>query len=264
MGVSEELGVSCRETPDWTRRAWPGWVELHPGLAAAGDPAGLRSWLRSAGPAEVDEVLFDLAVLAAADGGDDVVAARTLAWTLAPAASNLAARLSTSRGDADHAVASELWLAVRTFPWRRLRKVAANILGRVRTAVLVELGVGREARRLDPTWAASDRLEDLAAPEELMLDGDDPPSWRVLDSLLATALHDGVITPPELNLLLDLAAEIDRHPESHPRARGGFMSTSVCAAVGDRLGCSVRTIRRRAKHALDALAQVAGGLLDAA
>lgn len=261
--VSQELGVECRETPELTCRAWPAWVELHPGLAAVGDPAGLRAWLRSAGPAEVDEVLFDLAVLAAVDGGDDLDAARTLAWVLAPAASVLAGRLTVHAGDADHAVASELWLAVRSFPWRRLRKVAANTLGRVRTAVLVDRGVGREARRLDPTWSRSDWLEDLEQPEALVADAD-PPAWVVLDRLLAEGISQSVITPDERLLLLGLADELDRHPEAHPRGRGGFMATAVCQAVGSRLGCSVRTVRRRAKRALDALAGASSALLEAA
>ena len=265
MGVSDELGVSCRETPEWLVTAWPRWSELHPDLLLAGDPVGLRAWLRSAGPAEVDEVLFDLAVLAAEDGGDDPDAARALAWVLAPAVSALAARLSSLPG-VDHAVASELWLAVRTFPWRRLRKVAANILSRVRTAVLKDQSVGREARRADPVWAARCPLDDFegldtrASPD----DADEVPPEVLLAEVMSSAIHRGVISVEDRDLLLALAAEIDRHPEASSRSRGGFMTSAVCAAVGARLGCSIRTVRRRALRALDALATASESLRDAA
>lgn len=262
MGVSEQLGVSCRETPEFTLAAWLGWVELHPGLAAVGDPEGLRGWLRSVGPAESDEVLVDLATLAAVDGGNDTDAARTLAWVLAPAASGLARRLLSPRGDTDQVVARELWVAVRTFPWRRLRKVAANILATVRTAVLVDRGVGREARRLDPTWAASDVLEDVALPE--VVEPAELPAWRELDQILAMAVAEGVVSSGDIELLLRLATEADQHPGASVRERGGLMATTVCEAVGLELGCSARTVRRRCHRILEALVAASTELASAA
>src|SRR6185436_10151301 len=66
--------------------------------------------------------------LAAADGGDDVAAAANLAWALMPGAWTLANKLRTLSAHLDQIVPAQMWLEVRTFPWRRLTMVAAHVL----------------------------------------------------------------------------------------------------------------------------------------
>src|SRR3546814_16997174 len=96
---------------------------------------------------------------AAPDGGDDIAAAAALAKCLLPGVCRLAGWLSTlpprevfrdsqpvAAGSwsaverIDELVASQLWLEVRNFAWRRLRKVAANIPINPPVGLLHEVG----------------------------------------------------------------------------------------------------------------------------
>lgn len=87
-------------------------------------------------------VAFGLVNGAAPDGGNDVAAAAMLALALMPGACTLVNRLRTLGPEIDQIVAGKLWLEVRTFPWRRLTKVSANIMLNARAGVLQERGAG--------------------------------------------------------------------------------------------------------------------------
>jgi hypothetical protein len=91
-----------------------------------------------------------------------VPAAGVLAWVLLPGACSVARRLRSLSLRIDELVAAQLWIEVRSFPWQRLWKVAANILGNLRVAVLLDCGVPSQVQRSDRTWART---------------GPDPGSW---------------------------------------------------------------------------------------
>ena len=60
-------------------------------------------------------------------------------------------------------MASQLWIEVRTFKWRRLRKVAANILINTRVGVLREVGDFFYVSRADRTWANTTLVESFSS-----------------------------------------------------------------------------------------------------
>ncbi len=243
------LGLAC------TR--WPGWVQESPALGVVGDLLELRDWTGPAPRAAVDEVLLELARLASPAGADDVAAAGALAWLLVPGAGVIAHRLRTLTPRIDQVVAAQLWVEVRTFPWQRGWKVAANILMNTRKGVLRDLGVGEHLRRSDPTWfravhlEPSDRLwgrveRDAAAEEE--------PAARELVEVLAWAVHAGLVAAADARLLVRLAEEADRLGAPRVgRGRQGLMHPAASEVVGREWGVSARTVRRRAQHSLDAL-----------
>src|SRR5665647_1242053 len=71
----------------------------------------------------------------------------------------LANRLRTLHWHIDEVVAAQLWVEVRTFPWRRLRKVAANVLKNTRTGVLRECDAKSQLERTDPTWSRTSLID---------------------------------------------------------------------------------------------------------
>jgi hypothetical protein len=155
MGVADLLGLDeGGDLLDRAQASWAAWAAADARLRVVGDFDELRDWLPSVGRKEADRVLLALARLAAADGGDDPAAAGALAKCLLPGVCRTADRicrmiygghlntnLNGSAGKVvDELVASQLWIEVRSFPWRRLTRVAANILVNVRHAVLADLG----------------------------------------------------------------------------------------------------------------------------
>lgn len=154
MSVAAHLGLDAPgKWMDAAERCWPVWVEQDPRLAAVPSFAGLRGWLRSVDPAGADAVLHAVATLGARSWGDCPLAASVLAWALLPGACSLARQLVTLTPRIDEMVAAQLWIEVRSFPWERLCKVAANILD-TRAGVLRECGVRSQVERdLEPLRA---------------------------------------------------------------------------------------------------------------
>src|SRR3954451_1537679 len=158
MSVATQLGLDGPDNPGLIRAAlhWDIWVVWDSRLAAVtGGVEGLRQWLRRADPAGGDDVLHGLASLGSPTGGDSLLAAGVLAWALLPGASSLARRLASLTPDIDAIVAAQLWLEIRSFPWSRLRKVAANILASTRVGVLRECGVASQLHRVHRVWSQS-------------------------------------------------------------------------------------------------------------
>jgi hypothetical protein len=163
----EEKALLVRAKQDWTL-----WAARFPCLAVVGGVGSLRDWLRAAEPAAADDVLHALVTLASPSGADDASAAAVVAWALLPGASVLAQRLRTLSPRIDEVVAAQLWIEIRTFPWQRLRKVAANILANTRTGVLLECGVPSQVERVDRPWSIARPVDPtgvfwirLSAPE---------------------------------------------------------------------------------------------------
>lgn len=264
------------------RGEWGAWVEAQPRLGVVAGLDELRGWLRSASAGEADEVLLALAMLAAPDGGDEVAAAAVLAKCLLPGACRLAGSLCGLRprggfrdsqpvgvaawlpgARIDELVASQLWIEVRSFPWRRLRKVAANVLMNTRSGVLRELGEHQQLARVDRTWANTVPVPphpggwpaEVSGVGHCGVDADAESAGEELAEVLGWAREVGVITGADQRLLLCLVDEA-RGVETRCMSRGyaGLVSNELSVRVGARLGVSEATVRRRVSRCLRALA----------
>jgi len=297
MSVGDQLGLDDNsEVLDQARSKWPDWVAADSRLDVVAEFDDLRAWLPSVDRDASDEVLLALAMLAAPDGGDDIAAAAALAKCLLPGACRLAGWLSTlppkevfrdsqplvggtwsAVERIDELVASQLWIEVRTFPWRRLRKVAANILMNTRVGVLREVGDFFCVSRADRTWANTTLVESLSSGEmptgrvagalfhrpEILADKsgpdhDEPSATEELLELLAWACERRVISDADRYLLLCLVEEADRvETRNLTRGYGGLIGNELSSRVAPRVGVSEATVRRHASRSMRALAEAA-------
>jgi len=273
VAVADVMGLAAGLDSEVLVRAagkWGRWCREDDRLAGVGPGlAGLRSWLRAASPQAADQVLHALAQRGAVDGGDEVAAAAVLAWALMPGACTLACgvtgRLSPwdrarVPGGVEHLVAAELWLQIRVFPWRRLRKVATNILLNTRAGVLAELGLGRAAYRADPVWWRVELLEpwamgELVAAIEVEAAVEEEPSAR-LAQVLDDACRRGVIGARERALVLAVAAA--GGTTSPGAGRGRLTAPGAVDRVAEDLGVRAGTVRRRLTASVAALTAAAG------
>lgn len=309
MSVGDQLGLDDNsELLDQARQKWPAWVATDPRLGVVDNFDDLRSWLPTVDHEESDQVLLAMAMLAAPDGGDDIAAAAALAKCLLPGACRLAGWLSTlpprevfrdsqpvmagtwsAVERVDELVASQLWIEVRTFKWRRLRKVAANILINTRVGVLREVGDFFYVSRADRTWANTTLVESFSAGDITSADGgagysaemptervtgalfhrpeiladagpeqEEPTATEELLELLAWACDHEVISPADRYLLLCLVEEADRvETRRLARGYGGLLSNEVSSRVAPRIGVSGATVRRHGSRTVRALAAAA-------
>lgn len=303
MSVGDQLGLDDdSELLDQARQKWPAWVAAEPRLGVVDNFDDLRSWLPTVDHETSDQVLLALAMLAAPDGGDDIAAAAALAKCLLPGACRLAGWLSTlpprevfrdsqpvmagtwsAVERVDEVVASQLWIEIRTFKWRRLRKVAANILINTRVGVLREVGDFFYVSRADRTWANTTLVESFSVgdltsadhsagmptgrgtgplsrrPEILADDGpeqEEPTATEELLELLAWACDQQVISPTDRYLLLCLVEEADQvETRRVGRGYGGLLSNEVSSRVAPRIGASEATVRRHGSRSVRALAE---------
>lgn len=298
MSVGDLLGIDENsELLDQARRLWPRWAAADARLRVVDEFDDLRAWLPTVDRAEADEVLLVLAMLAAPDGGDDLAAAAALAKCLLPGACKMAGWLSSMpprevlrdsqpvQGGTwsaveriDELVASQLWIEVRSFPWRRLRKVAANILMNTRAGVLRECGDYFHVARTDRTWANTTLTEalttgDITAAANASA-GHRPLTDRVTSAvgedevsaadelleLLMWACENRVISAEDRYLLLCLVEEASRlEIRNTGRGYGGLLATELSIRVGRRVGMAQATVRRHAARTLRALAEAAPG-----
>ena len=297
MSVGDQLDLDDNsEVLDQARSKWPDWVAADSRLDVVAEFDDLRAWLPSVDRDASDEVLLALAMLAAPDGCDDIAAAAALAKCLLPGACRLAGWLSTlppkevfrdsqplvggtwsAVERIDELVASQLWIEVRTFPWRRLRKVAANILMNTRVGVLREVGDFFCVSRADRTWANTTLVESLSSGEmptgrvagalfhrpEILADKsgpdhDEPSATEELLELLAWACERRVISDADRYLLLCLVEEADRvETRNLTRGYGGLIGNELSSRVAPRVGVSEATVRRHASRSMRALAEAA-------
>lgn len=273
------------------RDSWAEWTEREPRLGVV-DLDGLREWLSESPPADVDEVLHALATLAAIDGGDDVAAAAVLAWVLLPGACTLVRRLRHLQGDTRMLVAAQLWIEVRSFEWRRLRKVAANVLLNTRTGCLRDAGIAGQIKRADRTWSVTDVVDpssffwahvaagersrvtpggqpygrparmgadmSMPRPTHLAILSPERVSRQEVVEVLAWACDHEVISEPDRELLLCLVEEADEVDSGRfGRSNGGLTATEISSRVAPRCGLSQATVRRRVAGSIRALAAAA-------
>jgi hypothetical protein len=309
MSVGDQLGLDDNsELLDQARQKWPAWVAADPRLDVVDNFDDLRSWLPTVDHDTSDQILLALAMLAAPDGGDDIAAAAALAKCLLPGACRLAGWLSTlpprevfrdsqpvmagtwsAVERVDELVASQMWIEVRTFKWRRTRKVAANILINTRVGVLREVGDFFYVSRADRTWANTTLVESFSAGDLTSADGRsgysaemptervagaqfhrpeiladagpeqaEPSATEELLELLAWACDHKVISPADRYLLLCLVEEADRvETRRLARGYGGLLSNEVSSRVAPRIGVSEATVRRHSSRTMRALAAAA-------
>lgn len=258
-GVAGQLGLDGLDCGLLAEAAdsWPSWAAEDDQLRVVDGVEGLRPWLRVAEPVLADRLLQGLARRASPAGGDCVAAAGVLAWVLLPGACSLARRLQSLSPRVDELVAAQLWIEVRSFPWQRLGKVAANILANTRVAVLLDCGVAGQVQRADRTWGRTCPVDPLSHGWTGV---STPPAAlsaaEELASLLEWACKAQVITAEDRALLVCLVATADQAgPPLACRSRSGLMATQVSAAVGEVLGLSPVTVRRRARRSMAALTQ---------
>jgi len=265
MSVADQLGLrdETSELLTLADHRWDHWAIAHPALTHCCGVRDLRSWLRGADKAEADEALHALATLAAADGGDDIAAAAALAWALMPGACTLANRMRTLDWHIDEIVAAQLWVEVRTFPWRRLRKVAANVLMNTRTGVLRDCSAKSQLERTDPTWSRTSPVDPYGTfwggHASTHCERPIHPGQELLE-LLEWGCDNKVITDDDRALLLCLVEAADRTATRRlGRGTGGLMANDVSKVVAQQWGIAPSTVRRRARRSVDALASACTG-----
>lgn len=245
MCVESALGVTADIAMEIVRRRWPDWVAVRPSMAGL-DPQQASRWLRGTSPVDC-AVRYDLAVLAAETGGDDVDAAAVLAWAMLPAACRVARGLADLDERIDELVASQLWIEVRTYNWRSGTHVAGTIRANLRRHLLRDLRpdlVNPLREELTHTGDLVNALTD--EPDDVEVD-----PRQLLVAVLDWGVTHQVITPAECRLLLLMA---DRAASEPGRANARRSLLAVSAAVAPTLGVHPRTVRRRGRRALDALA----------
>jgi hypothetical protein len=254
MSVETALGVSGETAFQIQKDRWPDWSARFPAMAKVGC-TGVRGWLRPAAGANGRRALYELAILAARDGGDDVDAAKLLAWAMLPAACRIANELSDLDREIDRFVASQLWIEVRTFNWRDSNQVAGTLSASLRRSLLRESGIGapRQPQIDDAPWPVLlDRLAREPANEHL-------DSREVLLRVLDWGVDSGMIQAADRALLLDMVDACHADPKRRSPRRVLFGTSTL---LGPQLGITPRSVRRRGRHALDALAAHAGELSE--
>lgn len=254
MSVETALGISAEIAQQIIAQRWEGWVEARPALARV-DRTNVRGWLRRVDLDQASAALRGLAQLAATDGGDDTEAAAVLAWVMLPAACRVAGDLADLHPDIDAIVASQLWIEVRTFNWRASRKVAGNLTRSLRRGVLRECGAGEQTLMEARTIPWQDLLDQMAGEPA----GEDP--LETLVEVLDLGVAQGIIKDCDRSLLLDM---VEAARASTRRHNGARSLLAVSAVVGPKRGMPSRTVRRRGRRALDALAARAADLAEIA
>ena len=259
MGVAALLELDGLDRPLLARasRSWSSWAAEFRPLRSVGSVGELRPWLQRSTPVDADEVLWLLGRLGSPSGGDVVPASAVLAWCLLPGACTLARQLQTVSPSIDELVAGRLWIEVRSFRWRELRRVAGNVLATTRAEVLRECGVPGQVRRADRAWSAAVPLDPQSPVWPRLFAAPPSPepscSEEVLE-LLAGACRAAVISSADRVLLGRLAVAADRAGVSRSgRGTGGLMANGVSAVVAADLGISAVTVRRRTRRAISAL-----------
>ena len=255
MSVETALGASAATANQIIERRWADWLETRPALAGA-DHVNLRGWLRTASTVAANGALYDLAVLAATDGGDDTEAALVLAWCLLPSACRIAKQFSdVDPVEIDQLVASQLWIEIRTYNWRTCTRVTGTICANLRRSVLREwsLDPDRPPRLNVVVW--TDLLAQLC--EEPAVAELSPR--QVLLQVLDWGVANGTIQEFDRALLLEMV-EISVCDPKHRSPRRSLLASAVVA--GPEFGVSPRTVRRRSRRALSALAARANELAE--
>ena len=263
MNVTEMLGLQDERMEALVEGHWSAWIAVEPRLAMVGDPSRLDEWRRKAAPETANAVLLGLARLAAFDGADDTDAALVLAWLLLPTTLRVRRALWSVSERIDEVVAAQLWVEVRSLPWRRPHWVAAKVAARLREGVLIECGATTVHR---PQRLAVVSLGPVDPADDRPMHVDDPAAE--LADLLAWACSEDVITIEDRELLISLIAAARTMDQAGERSRdggvAGLSSHQLSNLVAQEWGVCARTVRRRTARCLAALSGAVGEFLKAA
>ena len=230
MSVMQAMGLDNEQVLDLLVERWPQWCLEVPNLELLAEPAMIDAWRRAAPAAQVDRVLRGLAQLAATDGGDDVDAARVLAWLLMPVAVRLSAELVEFDPDIDEHIAACLWIEVRTARWQTAARLVPNLAWRLRRQVCIELGDrARIDTHRDRTLARTLIDDEIARTEH---PGVDPYESTVRDELLAVL---------EWGRNQELITEADCVLANLNPFRGAEPDSGTCVEVGGGCGLEAMT-----------------------
>lgn len=284
-GVEQLLSLGDgSELLDEAHQRWDAWVEIDDRLGVVADLDALLRYVRTSTTEEANTCLLVLAMLAAPDGNNDIAAAAALAKALIPGACVLASRLTVQlsrrrwyptgcpeRGPVsrfvNERVAAQLWLEVRSFPWRRLTKVGGNILMSTRAKVLWECEDPGQLERFERTRARTshvgtwhergNELAPWAGARGAAVEAVDTP-LEVLMDVLEWACANEVISHNDQSLLLCLVtAASNTEVRATTRGKGNLCSDKLSAIVAPQLGVSPATVRRHAARSVEALATAA-------
>lgn len=263
MTPTESLGISW---PSLIKRiknrgCWRNWVESEPRLAEVGIDDVAHVVNNPARPAAANIALGALVRLAAVDGGDESDAALLVAHLLANGTRALAIALRDLSPDIDDLIAGQLWMQIRTFPWRRrTRAYAKSLLLDTRAGVVAELFPYRSRAGYDRVIVADLRSWSIQEESRSRQLTEQPYSNRVdehdseLFDVLEWAHLSGVIGGGEIQLLIDLIRAADA-TEGSVGIRRGLNIAADIAHVAAQRGVNEKTIRRRRDRALAALRQ---------
>jgi hypothetical protein len=262
MNVTEMLGLQDERMEALVEGHWAAWVAVDPRLARVGDPMRLDAWRRKAAPETANAVLLGLARLAAFDGADDTDAALVLAWLLLPTALRVRRSLWSVSVRIDEVVAAQLWVEVRSLPWRRPHWVAAKVAARLREGALLECGMPTHHQ---PARLAVISLGPVDPADDRRVDADD--AREELADLLAWACAEDVISLEDRELLVSLIAAARTLDQSGERPReggvAGLSSHQVSNLVAQERGVCARTVRRHTARCVAALTGAVGDFLKA-
>lgn len=262
MNVTEMLGLQDERMEALVEDHWAAWAEIEPRLRMVDDSARLDPWRRKAAPETANAVLLGLARLAAFDGADETDAALVLAWLLLPTALRVRRALWALSGRIDEVVAAQLWVEVRSLPWRRQHWVAAKVATRLREGVLLECGM---STRHQPARLTVVSLGPVDPADNRRVDADDPRGE--LADLLAWACAEDVISLEDRELIVSLIAAARILDQSGERFReggvAGLSSHQVSNVVAQERGVCARTVRRHAARCVAALAGAAADFVNA-
>ncbi len=228
------------------------WASVEPALGSIASAQDLPAAVAvTVDPDRRDGVFGALVRLAAADADastdGDVVS--VLLHLLSPGAFAVARSLNGLCEDPIRVVVAELAVRIRTFPvHRRTRAFAANLLMDTRRVLVRELVP--VASPVADLGEQLDHATDRHGGRGLMVHGPyDDPGLDLVD-VLTWAQRTGVVTGPEVALLVDIA---------YAREAGGPAQLRIAAE--HRI--NERTLRRRQERALTRLRAASGAYLAA-
>ncbi len=235
-GVPAALDLTAEEVDALLRSHWSAWSECA-AVINNPDPNTLRRWIGTAEAEQRQIVLRSLAHAASAKGDDDAAAARVLAWLMLGPACVLA-RKYRHHQDADHHVAALLWLEIKQYTPGCARDVWAYLVSRLRKAMFAEL-------MPEPELSLGEEEMNIATVAQ-------ESDMDALLGILTRGVRNGAITTEDELLILDVLTA--SASVTTAEAGGSLLGDRVSNVVGVSLGLSGRTVRRRVRRSIDALA----------
>lgn len=251
MGPIDHLGITREELVDrLAQGTWERWTAAEPALGT------ITSFdvLRHMRGAEADALLGALVRLAAANTGNDELAACAVAHQLGAEVRRIAFSLRDLSPDIDALVMSALWIEIRTFPEQRARAYATSLLRATRQAVLNQLLPERgELRRtvlLPPMDLASESFVPVTATPAVETED---ARMELLEYLTWCVATDR-ISDESRELLLDLVvAARNTAGMGLLNLKRGVCSLHAVRVVADERGVSIKTILRKRDTVLSQL-----------